>query len=252
MNLGQLFRAIRDVFDKVGKIFNSIGSVLSIASKIFSTIISSVSSIIDRIKGVFDFIKELFNCFMALAKLIRETFIYVGNFTVWFFVDFMPWIGQYFECAINKIIDLPKCFFWYLFDCIIWFISFISRFTLWIIDSILIALFKISEDYTLERLIHDYFWCPLEDLDKFIHDDGPNNLGTGFHIIHFPDSVMDRCYHCNIKPIRRKIPSTKNLKQANCQLQNCRSGGAGCTTVCTKNKCEIEKKKKVDSYFEEK
>jgi hypothetical protein len=39
-------------------------------------------------------------------------------------------------------------------------------------------------------------WCFFDDIDSYVYD--KEGLGTGVHIIHFPDSVMDKCYSCVI------------------------------------------------------
>lgn len=152
--------------------------------KVFRTIISPIENIIKKIvKGVNDIIEGI-NCLLAFINFIIELFAYIFKFFAWFFTAFLPWIGQYIECAFMKITNITKCFPWYALDCFIWVVCLPFRFLLWLIDSI----FNLG----IQEIIHDYFWCPLEDLDKFIHDD----LDTGVHIIHFPDSVMATCYEC--------------------------------------------------------
>jgi len=153
-----------------------------------------------------------------------ELFKYIFNFCIWLFIYFLPWLGQYFECAFEKIVSLPKCFFWYILECISWVVYLPFRIVFWLID----YLFNIG----LEQLIHDYFWCILEDIDKFIHDEGEGSLGTGIHIIHFPDSVMDKCYNCHIKPIGKKMPSTCNLNKKYCKFINCKNGNKCISTKC--------------------
>lgn len=214
---------IEDWFDDLGgditKSFNRLGNDIT------RSFTSWGNAILKPVTQTLNTVKTLFYCTIAFFNFIVALFEYGFNFSVWFFVYFLPWTGQYFECAWQKIIYLPKCFFWYAIDCITWVIYLPFRFLFWLIDYI----FNIG----LEDAIHDYFWCPLEDLDKFIHDDGPSNLGTGIHIIHFPDSVMDKCYNCNIKPIGRKMPNTCNLMKAYCKFVNCNGSNKCITTKCS-------------------
>lgn len=156
--------------------------IMSIFRQVISPIEKMINFIIDGIDGIIEGV----NCLLALVSFIIELFSYIFKFLGWFFTAFLPWIGQYIECAFMKITNITKCFPWYALDCFIWVVCLPFRLLLWLMD----AIFNIG----IEQIIHDYFWCPLEDLDKFIHDE--EGLGTGVHIIHFPDSVMETCYEC--------------------------------------------------------
>jgi hypothetical protein len=178
--MADIFKEIKRFFTKLGKLFTSVGEIIKK-------------------------IKILIKCLMAFFAFISVFFSYCGNFVIWIFIYFFPWVGQYFECILQKIISLPKCFFWYLLECIGWVVYLPFRIVFWF--------------FNMEQFVHDYFWCLLEDADKFLHDS--NGLGTGIHIIHFPDSVMDKCYYCHIKPIGKKMPSTCKLSKKYNEFINC-------------------------------
>ena len=179
--------------------------------KVFKTIISPIENIIKSIiRGVNGIVDGL-NCLLAFLNFIIDLFGYVFKFFAWFFIAFLPWVGQYIECAFMKITNITKCFPWYALDCFIWVVCLPFRFLLWLIDSI----FNLG----IQEIIHDYFWCPLEDLDKFIHDD----LGTEVHIIHFPDSVMSTCYECKTSSFPL-MPCAKIIDQRYQELINCGNG----------------------------
>lgn len=127
-------------------------------------------------------------CIFAFFDLVVGLSIWFYRFIVWFTIQFLPWFFLFVWCTINKIMLLPKCFLWYGLDTAGWALYLPFRFTFWLIDEI----FKIG----LVKLEHDV-WCFLDDIDHFIHDGG-DGLGTGFHIIHFPDSVMKTCYACDM------------------------------------------------------
>jgi len=221
---------IRNAFKSLGNILLNgiktaiLNPITNNFTKLFSVIASGFNRIFGKITDIIKTITTLFNCLMAFFIFISELFKYIFNFCIWLFIYFLPWLGQYFECAFEKIVSLPKCFFWYILECISWVVYLPFRIVFWLID----YLFNIG----LEQLIHDYFWCILEDIDKFIHDEGEGSLGTGIHIIHFPDSVMDKCYNCHIKPIGKKMPSTCNLNKKYCKFINCKNGNKCISTKC--------------------
>jgi hypothetical protein len=177
-----------DFIRKIGHVFTSIGSIGS------------------TIKNIITKITNMIKCLVAFFTFIAVFFSYCGNFSIWIFTYLLPWVGQYIECIFQKIISLPKCFFWYLLDSIAWIIYLPFRIVFW--------------SFGMEDFVRDYFWCLLEDLDKFIHDE-KGGLGTGIHIIHFPDSVMEKCYYCKIEPLKKKMPSTCNLTKSYKKFINC-------------------------------
>jgi len=115
---------------------------------------------------------------------------------------FIPWGVRMIIVIANKIINIPKCFMWYALDTLGWIIYLPFRFIFWLID----YLFEIGI-YESERKI----WVFLDEIDYFLH--GPNNnffmdeyadqnppnpdpdsMNLGFHIIHFPDAIMEACF----------------------------------------------------------
>ena len=108
----------------------------------------------------------------------------------WFFVKFLPWLVGLFMCGVNGIINLPQCFLWYMLDIAGRIIYLPFRLTFWFLEYLTeIELTKIEKDV----------WCFLEEIDQYIYKPEPDGLGTGIHIIHFPDSVILKCYTCKSK-----------------------------------------------------
>ena len=85
-------------------------------------------------------------------------------------------IIKYFKCGINKIINLPKCIIFYIFDIIIG--------TFFIFWSLLASMIPGLKD--LGKII----WKSLQMLDKYIYK------FTGIHIIRYSRSILKRCYLC--------------------------------------------------------
>jgi len=136
------------------------------------------------------------------------------------YVGFICWLVRYIIVIFYKITALPKCFLWYFLDTAGWILYLPFRFIFWLIDWMMsMNTLQDSEkkawrfldeiDYFLHGKPRDnyfiYQYAPYgkgknnKEVDgegKPINQDGkdPNSLNLGFHIIHFPDSVMYQCY----------------------------------------------------------
>lgn len=173
-----------------------------------NTVSSMVFQIVDRIQSglmqitglitkfiisnIYTILMILFMVVAAFFELFYYTVIewFGGKAVPWFFVKFIPWLFGLFMCGVNGIINLPQCFIWYMLDIAGRIIYLPFRLTFWFLEYLTeIELTKIEKD----------IWCFLEEIDKYIHSPEPDGLGTGIHIIHFPDSVMSKCYTCKTK-----------------------------------------------------
>lgn len=220
------------IFSGISRFFNSIGNGIKNGvnqiggglSKGFNAVGGGLGSIFDNIRKLIDDVKTIIRCLEAFFKFVGELLKFSFNISAWFFTEFIPWLGQYLECALDKIISLPKCFLWYTLDTISYILYLPVRFGFWLIDSMLnIGIQKIEKD----------IWCFLDDIDKFIHDSGNDGLGTGIHIIHFPDSVMQKCYQCKASSFP-KLPNAKAIKSAYIELKNCKDKGKDDQSQCKK------------------
>lgn len=114
--------------------------------------------------------KSISSGFMKTIKMITKFFKYVG--------DVFLSIFSYIECGFTKIIKLPQCMGWYLLEVIghILYIPFSFFFWLFSLQSV-------------ERMI----WRIIEDIDCFCY------TATGYHLIHYSDTILNKCYKCKIK-----------------------------------------------------
>ena len=175
-----------------------------------------ITGVFNQVVEIFKKVQRIFNCLTAFFDFVGELCKYVVRFVSWVFIHFFPWLSQYIECAFYKITSLPNCFLWYSLDTIGFIIYLPFRFTFWLIDTI----FNLNS--TVQNLEHD-FWGMLDYLDEYIHNEGEGKLGTGYHIIHFPDTVIEKCYKCSIKCLT-PMPCVKNLNRAYRGLKDCGSG----------------------------
>jgi hypothetical protein len=105
-----------------------------------------------------------------ILKPITKFFKYIG--------DVFLSIFSYLECGAQKIGKLPQCMGWYLLEVLghILYLPFAFFFWLFSLQSI-------------EKMI----WNVLEDIDCFFY------ASTGYHLIHYSDSIINKCYKCKLK-----------------------------------------------------
>jgi hypothetical protein len=128
---------------------------------------------------------------------------------------FLCWLIRYIITIAYSVAALPKCFLWYFLDTAGWVLYLPFRFIFWLIDWLLkLGIVKAEKkgwDFLnqIDYFVHgkpkdNFFMYQYKPSNENIDSDGnplkptnfkdPNTLGLGFHIIHFPDSVMYQCY----------------------------------------------------------
>lgn len=177
---------------QIGGIINQLmGAIRSQVQKLsFFNILTLVTSIFAIGKCIFGFFDMIFS--------VLKWGIY--EFPMWLFTFYMFWFFEFVTCSFDKMMQLPKCFLWYGLDTATWIMYLPFRFVFWLMDELIYAgRSKPGNKYPPVQQMEHNVWNFLDDIDHFIHDKGGGNLGTGFHLIHFPDSVMSTCYRCKIR-----------------------------------------------------
>jgi len=102
-----------------------------------------------------------------------------------------------------SISKLPKCFLWYALDTMGWIIYLPFRFVFWVLDYFIPEIKMTEKEHKgwdfLDEI--DYFlhgpngnWFMDQYADKSPPNPDPDSLNLEFHVIHFPNSVMETCY----------------------------------------------------------
>lgn len=220
---------IADIFAPLGSMFSSSGW----GSSIFGTILSTLGNIFNQISRIIStsFFLQIVGMIVIIGVFFRNFFDFVFvllkflfyQFPIWFFglpkwpsnlfkpekddkkkeVGFIPFIIRYVMVIAIGISKLPKCVLWYTLDTLGWIIYLPFRFVFWLLDYFIPEL-KITDkehkgwdfldeiDYFLHGPKNNWFMYQYED--QSTPDPDPHSLNLGFHIIHFPNSVMETCY----------------------------------------------------------
>lgn len=92
------------------------------------------------------------------------------------FLQFFKAIGSYIKCSFAKVKNLPGCMPWYMLQVFGKCLYLPVIFVVW-----MLKLQKAEKS----------FWNAMESMDKLIFE------LVGFHIIHYPQSVINKCYKCS-------------------------------------------------------
>jgi hypothetical protein len=143
---------------------------------------------------------------------------------------FICWLIRYIIVIAYKVTSLPKCFLWYFLDTAGWVIYLPFKFVFWLLDWLLGGkTFESGEKnvwYFLDEIDYFLHGKPKDNYFMFQYDpreappvlDASGNdvdaMNLGFHIIHFPDSVMYQCYSINPYSLANLAPFPVSAFQA--------------------------------------
>jgi hypothetical protein len=129
---------------------------------------------------------------LSIVLMIVGVALLLGGY-VW---EVMKWIGQFAVCTYEMLANFNSCFFYFFLD--------IVGYVLYLPFSIMFYLFRSGietyysdckkEDYPPIYNIERDMWAAIYWLDCQIYD------LLGFHVFHYSDEVLDRCYKCKIGP----------------------------------------------------
>jgi hypothetical protein len=124
-----------------------------------------------------------------------------GTDTIYYVKELFIYLYKLILCSVSILSNFPVCVIFYLFDLI-------ALFILILIFAILLPIDMCSGGRT--GLIKGFlqFIQTLEAFDKMIYS------YTSLHIIHYPDSIINKCYRCSA------MGDTSGYKEASGRLFN--------------------------------
>ena len=112
---------------------------------------------------------------LQLSMFVGKVFLFFN-----FFGKVLLWCFLNITCGLEWFMNFRQCFFWYLLEIIGHILYLPINFIVWILPTLKPA----------ERML----WQFLTDIDCSI-------FGIlGFHVIHYSEDVLKRCYKCNPGP----------------------------------------------------
>lgn len=155
-----------------------------------------VKKFADTLPGRF---KSFSNGFKNIGAGLGSLFVGIGKSLEIGIPDIFNVVGAVGKCAVKSYTNFRTCLIWYILDLIgsTLFIIFI--------DLPLFAL-KFCTGIDLRPYV-DMVLCNLEELDVMVYK------RYCFHIIHFPDWVIEKCYSCNYQRHVDKLNRDFNLNK---------------------------------------
>jgi hypothetical protein len=209
-------------------IIGAINSVMSFVQGIVNEIQSAMKFIVSLsyFGQIIMMVVIIGRCIFAAFQFVIEFCIWIFDFLKWMILPwpsnlmnprrddvnkkagFICWLIRYIIVIAYKITSLPKCFLWYFLDTAGWVLYLPFRFVFWAIDFMLnIGMQKMEKDiwYFLDEIDYFLHGKPGSNYFMFHYDPNPpprldakgndlDAMNLGFHIIHFPNSVMEQCY----------------------------------------------------------
>jgi hypothetical protein len=127
----------------------------------------------------------LVNVFFGVAVSLKDVGVVSGIVFIDFFVFMMytwEFVRTYTICSLQFAGNMTNCIFYYIIDTIVNFLLLIFlHLPLWILKNFT-GLNLYNDVNKMSKL--------LEQLDQIIFG------YVGFHIIHWPKNVRDKCYNC--------------------------------------------------------
>jgi len=168
----KLGRAIKDSFNKTKETFNRAGESLKKSFQIFEEVkkgFQRMSNFFRTVGDIFNYIPRLFKYLSSYIVKVFDNVAEAFKYTPRVFI----WLGSYLTGGLRFITNLNKCFGWYSLDVFGQILYSPIKFLVW--------LFKLE---SIENMLWDY----AENIDCAV------KKATGFHLIHFSDSIQNRCY----------------------------------------------------------
>ena len=145
--------------------------------------------------GMGDF-GELINMFIKLVICSGQFFVMIFRIILWMIkcaVQWLPffivWLMQFIICAFQKLLNIPNCSLWYGMHIAGKILYLPFRLTFFVLDLIFSTM---GIGFSIQDIVNRIWWF-IDDIDHLMYD-----AGSGFHIVHFPKDVIERCYSCDI------------------------------------------------------
>ena len=154
-------------------------------TKPFQPLIDFFNKLKDAFESLPGRINKFGNAFKGFGKGVELEFVNIGKSLDLGFSDIFNVIGTIGGCGIKSLTNLRSCMIWYIMDCI-----GTTIYAIFVELPVFIVKFVIG--YNIQPYV-DKIHCMIETIDAIIFD------FTCYHIIHYPDWVIEKCYTCQFQ-----------------------------------------------------
>lgn len=174
--MGEIDSIAKTALEDLKKPFRGIDSMIQDFQRMLcwvETLPVRINLILDGIDNIFVGIGEQLEIYIqAFEMSVNETGT-LANYSGIF-------VKSYIDCIEKFIVNLYKCFLYYMIDLFFKLLYLPVILILWIA-----SLFGVN-GYPME----ESFWKTMKTLDAFVYNNAK------FHILEFPESIKDDCYRC--------------------------------------------------------
>jgi len=141
----------------------------------------SISQVFNVLKNIGEGIGKIFRGVGEEFEDVSEGVV-VGVIDISTLIEFVfIFLGSYIGCAVYFLTNIKGCLFYYLVEVLGQILYIPVRITVWIFSTFL--------NVNLQQYV-DMFWDSMEKIDQLVY------TYAGFHIIHYPRNIRQRCYVC--------------------------------------------------------
>ena len=153
--------------------------------KPFQPLIDFFEKLKDAFESIPRRVNNFGNAFKGFGKGIELEFVNIGKSLDLGFSDIFNVIGTIGGCGIKSLTNLRSCMIWYIMDCIgtTIYATFVE---------LPIFILKMITGYNIQPYV-DKVHCLIEMIDEIVFS------YTCYHIIHYPDWVIEKCYTCKFQ-----------------------------------------------------
>jgi hypothetical protein len=132
---------------------------------------------------------KLIICFGLFVSMILQIIMWFLQCAIMWLPLFIVWLLEFAICAFTKLMNIPNCFLWYGLEIAGKILYLPFRLTFFVLDLIFQTM---GISFSIQGIM-DKVWWFIDDIDHALFDSG-----SGFHIVHYPEEINDRCYRCTI------------------------------------------------------
>jgi len=173
-----------DIFKRIGQFFDAIGKI--------------PQHIRDFAVGLGDIGEGVGRELIAVPEAIG----YTAEDIFWFVYYTLIYVGELIYCSIQILMNFPSCFIYYAIEILGIILYLPARFIFWLFGM---------------KSIEDAIWNGLYELDKQLYlatgGHKSDDKCSGYHFLHYPCWIVDKCYRCVDKNGRRMADTKKYTKQ---------------------------------------